>query len=325
MIERRERAGHRAERGCGCRDVCQKLAEYVLLNGYGPIGGGDDPGFRFTQLARGEAHGVGHGLAMNEGAVLRSTHQLIAMGGGHLDEISQHIVMADFERPYAGVLRVLLLHGGDDLPAFVPQGPGFIEVGVIAMAHEPAIAPLGGQIVTEGLGQFHSQRLGRADQIAGQGSDNIRQRFAAVLKLASSGAGTCKRVPDNAQIARAATPYSQPRQRPRKIGAPFQRRAQLRPRTRLLKEICGGIETRRYFLRVGQRARQPGGKFTRPGAGDRAVECIQQGAAPLAGDVFHKLQIDTCRGIDHQHVLRPEALGRSNKRLFAELREIDIF
>ena len=46
---------------------------------------------------------------MDEGAVERRRHQPLAVLGGHLDEIAEHVVVLDLEDTDAGVLGVARL------------------------------------------------------------------------------------------------------------------------------------------------------------------------------------------------------------------------
>ena len=50
---------------------------------------------------------------MNEGGIVRRRNQFVAVLGGDLDEIAQHIVVPDFERADAGILSVARLQCGD--------------------------------------------------------------------------------------------------------------------------------------------------------------------------------------------------------------------
>ena len=59
------------------------------------VGGAGDLGFQLAQFGGGEAHLAGQGLAVDEGRVERRRHQFVAVLGGDLDEIAEHVVVAD--------------------------------------------------------------------------------------------------------------------------------------------------------------------------------------------------------------------------------------
>jgi len=51
-------------------------------------------------------------LAMDDGGIQRRRHQLVAVLRGHLDEIAEHVVVADLQALHAGVVGVARLHRG---------------------------------------------------------------------------------------------------------------------------------------------------------------------------------------------------------------------
>lgn len=58
--------------------------------------------FKLTQFDGGETHGVGHGLTVDEDVAV----QLVGMGLGRFDVVTQHVVVADFQRADAGALLI---------------------------------------------------------------------------------------------------------------------------------------------------------------------------------------------------------------------------
>ena len=58
---------------------------------------------------------------------------------GDLDEIAEHIVVADLQALDAGVLGIARLHRGDDEARGVAQIAGLVERGLIAFANETAV------------------------------------------------------------------------------------------------------------------------------------------------------------------------------------------
>ncbi len=59
---------------------------------------------------------------------------------GDLDEIAEHVVVPDLQSLDASIVRIARLHRGDDEPRGVAQIAGLVERGLIAFAHEAAVA-----------------------------------------------------------------------------------------------------------------------------------------------------------------------------------------
>ncbi len=140
-----------------------QLVEDIELDAERAVGGAGDFRFEVAQFGRGEAHLAGERLPVDEGCVVRRGHQLVAVLRGHLDEIAEHVVVANFQAADAGILGVARLQRGDDAARFVAQGAGLVERGVVAFAHEAAVALEGGQFYGERGGKFRRQHaVGRA-------------------------------------------------------------------------------------------------------------------------------------------------------------------
>ncbi len=67
-----------------------------------------NPAFEVGEFCRREAHGVRHGLAMDEAGLglVRVGHRP-CIARGHLDEIAKHVVVLDLQRLDAGFLGIL--------------------------------------------------------------------------------------------------------------------------------------------------------------------------------------------------------------------------
>ena len=63
------------------------------------VAGIGDLGFDLAEFGGGEANLPGQRLAMDEGRVQRRRHQLVAVLRGDLDEIAEHVVVADLRAP----------------------------------------------------------------------------------------------------------------------------------------------------------------------------------------------------------------------------------
>ena len=82
-------------------------------------------------------------------ALSGARQQLLAVLRAHLDEIAEHIVVPDLQRAHAGVLGIARLQRGDHPARFVAQRARLVERGVVAGAHEAAVALEMRQLVVE--------------------------------------------------------------------------------------------------------------------------------------------------------------------------------
>src|SRR5262249_56932373 len=74
--------------------------ERLELDAESAIRGAGDLGFELAQFGGSETHLTGERLAMDEGRVERRRHQSVAVLRRDLDEIAEHVVVADFQRAY---------------------------------------------------------------------------------------------------------------------------------------------------------------------------------------------------------------------------------
>ena len=153
-IETGERLGAVLDVGALRHHAGDKPLEDLQLEPERALGGAGDFRFELAQLGGGETDLAGQRLAVDEDAVERRRHQLLAVLGRHLDEIAQHVVVLDLEDADAGVLGVARLQGGNDAARFIAQRARLIERWIVALAHEAAVALEGGQIGRECSGQF---------------------------------------------------------------------------------------------------------------------------------------------------------------------------
>ena len=132
-------------------------------------------------------------------------------------------------------------------------------------------------------------------------------------------------VADRGKIARTAAAERKPRQargrdRAPPAGASAYRRALPCRRQKLStassrRAICAGI---------GQRRRQPLRQQARAGGGHRAVDRIEQRAAPLARQCAHQFEIAARRLVDRHRRAGAFAQRRRQRRALADLRALDI-
>ena len=129
MVELGKRGARRCQRPLLAQHGFGQPREDFELDGQRAVGGLGDARLELGQLGRGEAHHVGERLAVDEQLDMRRLAQDGAMQRGDLDEIAEHVVVADLQRFDAGRLGVSRLQAGDDLAAAVAQAPVLIEIG----------------------------------------------------------------------------------------------------------------------------------------------------------------------------------------------------
>ncbi len=227
---------------------------------------------------------------MDEGRVERRGEQLVAVLGGDLDEIAEHVVVADFERADAGLFGIFRLQRGDHAARFVAQAARLVECRVVAFAHETAVALERGQFGGERggkLGGQHAVRSAAGRQRVGDFRRDIFQRRQSAGEIG----GRQHAVADGGEIARPSAADRQASKRTGEIGGGGQPRARIGARRHVIDEARHRVEPPCDRLWVGQRRRQSLRQQARAGRGHRAVDRLQQRAAPLAGERTHQFEI----------------------------------
>ncbi len=136
-----------------------------------PVGRRGDLRFQPAELDGGEAHRVRHGLAVHEGRPPGLLQEILADGLRHLDEIAQHGVVLDAQRPAAGLGRVAGLQLRDHLARIDLQQTQLVQRRVMALAHEAPVAPVERQF----LGQRRRQPRRQVGVDLGEGARGFRQ------------------------------------------------------------------------------------------------------------------------------------------------------
>ena len=209
-IEAGERLGAFLDR-VGLRDHARREPlEDVQFQPERAVGGAGDLGFQLAQLGGGEAHLAGQRLAMDEGGIERGGQQLVAVLGGDLDEIAEHVVVADFQPAYAGLFGIARLQRGDHAARFVAQRARLVEARVVAFAHESAVAlergQFGGERALQVLRPACRPGGGRKQRV-GDFRRDVVQRCQSAGKIG----GRQHAVADGGEIARAAAADRQTR------------------------------------------------------------------------------------------------------------------
>ncbi len=155
MIELGQRRARRRKRLLLGEHKIAESGEELELECERAVSGLGDARLERGKLGRGEAHDIGERLAVDEGLGMRRLGQGRSIGRGDLDEIAEHVVVADLERLDGGRLGIGRLQAGDDLAAAVAQFPLLVEICARAVADETAVACIHGQA----LGQRSGKRL----------------------------------------------------------------------------------------------------------------------------------------------------------------------
>ncbi len=138
-----------------------------------------DAALELGELGGGEAHRVGHGLAMDETGAVRLFEQPAAMARGHFDEIAEHAIVLDLERLDVGLGDEPRLQCGDDSARLRRQRALGIERSIVAAFDEAAIAREQRRIVIDGAVEFRRKRRGRRGERVAHAGDVGRRLIDA--------------------------------------------------------------------------------------------------------------------------------------------------
>ena len=297
----------------------QRLEDFEFA-GQRLVGGGGELLFEFGQDNRGVAARAGKGLAMNE-AVVAGYRRFV--GRRHLDEIAEHVVVADLQRGDAGFVDISLLQIGDQTPAAVAKLAEFVELRVVPRRHEAAVTgeqrKVGSQRLVERLDRrvVPGEGGGRAIDLSGRGG-----RPAVDEPGQAPGAG--QRLADRGEVARPAAAEREARHRPFQIGTGGEYLPAGGPQRGVHGEMLHRVLASGDRLAVGQRRAEAFRERPGAGAGDGQVYDREQRAAAFAGERSGYLEIASCRGVDFHSRPGSEAPRRIDARQPALLGQRDI-
>ena len=288
-----------------------------------PVGGGGDLGFELAELDRGEAHRIRHGLAMHEGRAPGITQEFLAGRLGHLDEIAEHRVVLDAQRPAAGLGRIARLQLGDDLARVDLEQAQLVERRIEAFAHEAAVATVEWQFIGQRRVEAHRQ-IGIALAKRPHGTGKLDRQFTAPDQQGRDRAGGIEPGAERREVARAATVERETRQGTGDIRHLLQGQAQVLAQACIRDEQLDRVMAGSDGGRISQRAGKALGQQARAARRHRAVDRGEQAALPLAAEGTGQLQIGAGRGVD-QHRRRAGIAHRGReRRTGAELGALDI-
>ncbi len=170
------------------RHGCRQLGEDVLLDGERAFGCRGDAPLGLGELGGGEAHRVGHGLAVAERVEQRRLGERLGVRLRHLDEVAEDVVVADLERLDAGLVDVAGFERGHDAAAVVAQLAGFVEGGAEAFADEAAVAAQVRRVVDQSCGEKCQQLAAGLAEPAADALDIRGKAYGVMLARQQPGA-----------------------------------------------------------------------------------------------------------------------------------------
>ncbi len=314
--------GQRARRLPDPRRMIQhrgaKPIEDAALDFQRAVAGVEDARLQFRKLDRGKADLVGGGLTVDEG--VRHRQHPVGMGGGGLDEISQHVVVPDLQALHPGPGGVIGLHPGDHAAPLVAQAAGLVQIGVVTGRDETAIA-------TQQRRLGHQCLFQKMDQIvmSGQIACGVAQDRRDIAGQPRGDPGTLGQAgTDRGQIARSAPVQRQTGQGAVHVGHTGQCLAQIGREARIIDHL-----RHRVVPRMDQRQIAAGGadaafQQPRPRRRDGSVDGSQQRSLAPARQGLGQFQIAPGRGVDLHRGAVAFARRRAQQRQPAFLRHLQI-
>ncbi len=294
-----QRIGRPLERDAARRYRGGEPLENLKLERQRAVGGVGDFRFKLAELGGRKSHLACERLPMNEGGVERHGEHFLAMLGGNVDEIAEHIVVPDFQRADTRHLGIANLQRRDDAARFVAQCAGFVEGRLITCPHKAPVTPRGRQLVGQGPTKLSGERaIGLAQRLGGAGEvpRPLRERRYPLGKCCR-----CENsVANGGKVARPAAADDDTGQCARQIWRCFQPLAQLRANDPIVDQDRDRIEAMADLARVGQRRGKPLCQKPRARRRHRAIDSGKQRTPPLAADRSHQFEIAARRLVDRK-------------------------
>ena len=265
---------------------------------------------------------------MDEGFRVRRLQQRIAVAGGDIDEIAEHIVELDLQRIDACLVAIAGLKLRDDLAAVAAQRAGLIQRLVPAIGDEAAIAGKGRQAFGEGIGKVAGERCERFVPGRVEGLDGFCHVFGqaglqageSLCECAAFTNGVC----NGLKVAWAAPLEPDPGTGALQIGHGFQAGAHIGAKVCFRQEEGDRVIAPLDDVAVAFRPGEAVCEETCAGGGQRAVDCGEQRAFSPA--LYGLVDFETGAGgrVDGERACLRAAARRVEADIGARLREAEI-
>ena len=282
--------------------------------------GVEDAGLDLGEGEGGEADGVGVGLAVDEELGKRRLQHPLGVAGGGLDEVAEHVVVADLQGIDAALADVLALQLGDDAAALVAQAAGFVELLVEARGDEFAVAGEERRFVDQRLAETSDEGGMAAEGVAGGGED---LRNVAVKGLAQA-LGLGEAVAEGGEVAGAAAVEREAREGALEVGDAAEEVAGRAGDGGFGVEVGDGALAGADEAGVGRRGVEAGLEQAGTAAGQRAVDGGEERALAAAGHGAGELEVAAGGGVDLHQAAGALADRRAQERQAAALGELEV-
>ena len=323
-IEFGKRVGDGLQIGRRGKHIGQELLVDRQLDVAGGVLRLGDASFEPGQFRGGEAHGVGHGLAVDEARCMRFGQKLLALRGGHLDEIADDVVVLDPEGADIGLAGEPALQFGHDLRLSRASARSASRVVEIAVANESAVARQKRRLLADRVQKLLRQCRVAADREPWRPSRQPCGRLGSRSRIAARSRAPAMAAP---MARRSRGP---PRPRVRRVRARVMSGTARRlwrsrpPRSGALDHVFDHVEPGIDGGGIDQRRRKPPRQQPRAGSGYGLVHGGAQGTARFAAIGHHQFERRARGRIDGHDRVGATPLRRAQGERRALLRVGDI-
>ena len=199
----------------------------------------------------------------------------------HLDEEAEHVVVFYFERLDLGFVGVALLQARDHAARLVAQISRSIEVLIVALPHEAAVALRERQFVGKRFGdRIAKSAIRRTHRL--RGKRNLVRYAVRTFQNRGKREGRAQGLADRRKIARSSAIKRNAGKRARKIGRGRQRLPDFRAQCPVFEKVFDAVEAARDLLCSAKWAREAAREHARACRRHGAVNRGQETAARIA-------------------------------------------
>ena len=227
--------------------------------------------------------------------------------------------MLDLEGLDAGRLDVIGLHPGDDAAAFVPQGPGVVEFGVVAACDVAAVAGEEWRLGDEGAGEEVDEGV-----VAGEGLGGVHEERRGVGQELGDAARLFEARADRGHVAGAVAVQREAGEGAVDVGDASQRLAKLVAEGGGFEEVVEGGLSRVDGGKVEGRGREAAFEEAGAASGDGAVDGGEERAFAAAGQGLGQFQVAAGCGVDLHRAAEGFFHGRAEERHPAALGQVEV-